>query len=131
MNELDVSPMIAALRSHPEQFEEFAPHHLFHLPSRHDFYFHSGNKASVSAHCGCSSLNISPEQQEAISNAFRQWHNSYWRTIVINREFASHFSPPSLFRGMLIKLVGATYRRLIAGREPHYRQDIDRELERI
>lgn len=120
MNELDISPMVAALRSNPEQFEEVGHGQLLHLPSRHDFQFYAGKKVSVSALCDCSSLRISDEQQAQLSDAFREWHATYWRAVLINREFASHFAPPSAFRRLMINLTGRLHRACIAGREKHY-----------
>ena len=119
---LDVSPMITALRSNPEQFEHVRGR-LRHLPSRHDFHFRPDGRVTIGARCNCSALAITYDQQAALTEAYKKWRSEYWRPIEINREFASHFRPPSYVRSVLIQLTGKLHRALISGREQHYHDD--------
>jgi hypothetical protein len=106
---LELAPAITALRSRPEEFE-FSHDTLHHLPSRHRFRFDSEDDIRIEALCDCSLLRARPEQAKALHEAFRDWRTSYWRPLEINREFASHFEPPPLWRRVAIWLL----QRLIA-----------------
>ncbi|SJZ30375.1 hypothetical protein SAMN02745126_00006 [Enhydrobacter aerosaccus] len=109
MTYLELAPAITALRSRPEEFE-FTDGCLHHLNSRHRFHFRSDNEVEIHALCDCSLLRARPEQAKDFHAAYREWHASYWRPMEINREFASHFAPPPLWRRAAIWLL----RRLLA-----------------
>jgi hypothetical protein len=106
---LELAPAITAIRSRPEEFE-FSNNTLHHLRSRHTFRFLSDGDMEIHAACDCASLRASPEQIKVFHTAYRQWYASYWRPLEINREFASHFAPPSLWRRFAIWLL----RRLLS-----------------
>ena len=109
MTYLELAPAITAIRSRPEEFE-FSHDGLHHLPSRHRFRFISEGDVRIDAACDCSTLQASPEQAKAFHAAYREWHLSYWRPLEINREFASHFDSPPLWRRLAVKLL----RRLLS-----------------
>jgi hypothetical protein len=109
MTTLDLAPAIAALRERPEEFE-LVGEFLRHPRSRHAFRPVGEDDLQVDAHCDCSLLRASPEQSRAFRAAWRDWQASYWRVREINREFASHFAPPPLWRRLAIALL----RRLAA-----------------
>ena len=100
---LELSPAIAALRARPEEFE-FSNDTLHHLSSRHSFRFLNDESVEIHAHCGCVFLKASPEQTKVFHAAHREWHESYWRPLEINRAFASHFEP-ALWRRAAIWLL--------------------------
>jgi hypothetical protein len=110
---LELAPAITAIRSRPEEFE-FSNNTLHHLNSRHRFYFVSDDDVEIHAACDCATLRASPEQTKVFHTAYREWHASYWRPLEINREFASHFAPPSVWRRLAIGLL----RRLLSGPQP-------------
>jgi hypothetical protein len=119
MTYLDVSPMIAALGTNPEHFE-FTKGSLHHIPSHHRFQFDRKGRVQISALCDCSTLAVSSDQQAALCKAFDEWRVNYWRPIEINKEFASHFDPPSAFRRLLINLTARLQRALLTqGREKY------------
>jgi hypothetical protein len=95
MSYLNVSPMISALRTSPEQFAVNRGT-LQHIPSRHSFHFDSQGRLTIAARCGCSTLAVERDQEIELVKAFRQWNEEYWRPRQINEEFASHFAAPSL-----------------------------------
>ena len=101
---LELAPAITALRSRPEEFE-FSHDTLHHLPSRHRFRVDSENDVRIEAMCDCSMLRARPEQAKVFHDAYREWHASYWRPLEINREFASHFEAPPLWRRVAIWLL--------------------------
>ncbi len=104
MTYLDLAPAISALRSRPEEFE-FSHDSLHHLRSRHRFHFVSEDDVRIDAACDCAQLRASREQARALHGAYREWRASYWRSVEINREFASHFEPPPLWRRWAIWLL--------------------------
>lgn len=106
---LELAPAITAIRSRPEEFE-FSNNTLHHVRSRHSFRFLSDDDVQIHAACDCSSLRASPEQTKVFHAAYREWHASYWRPLEINREFASHFGPPPVWRRFAIWLL----RRLLS-----------------
>ena len=112
MSYLDVTPMIASLRTMPEHFE-MDRDWLVHIPSRHSFQFDATGRVRIMARCSCSSLSIRPIQQPELCELFHHWHTSYWRPLLINREFASHFLPPSRVRQFLITAVARLHRALL------------------
>lgn len=103
MSNLNVSPMISALRTSPEQFA-VTRGTLQHIPSRHSFHFDSNGALTIAARCGCSTLVVEREQELELVKAFRQWNEEYWRPRQINEEFASHFAAPSLTIRVLLWL---------------------------
>jgi hypothetical protein len=111
---LNVSPMISALQDYPETFS-FESGELYHIPSRHRFQFDSQDHVTVDANCDCSSLRVSAEQEGVLYDAYQHWQTNYWRAVEINREFATHFAPPSRFRAWLIRFTGWLHRRAITG----------------
>ena len=106
MTYLELAPAITALRSRPDEFE-FSNNTLHHLPSRHRFRFQGEDDVRIEAACDCSLLRARPEQAKVFHSAYREWHASYWRPLEINREFASHFEPPPLWRRAAIWLLRA------------------------
>lgn len=112
MNYLDVSPMIAALRDSPHDFEiQFG--RLSHIRSQHSFRFGPHGVVEVIAACDCTLLAVSSAQGRELAQAYCEWERDYWRPLTINREFASHFSrSPS--RQFLISLTGRIHRWLLA-----------------
>jgi len=113
MTYLELAPAITALRSRPEEFE-FSNDTLHHARSRHRFHFVSADDVQIHADCDCSFLRASREQTKVFHAAYREWYVSYWRPLEINREFASHFAPPSLWRRLAIRLL----RRLLSWPQP-------------
>jgi len=104
MTYLELAPAITALRSHPTEFE-LRDSALHHLGSRHSFRFASPDEVRIEAFCDCSQLRATPRQSRELHDAFQQWQASYWRPLLINREFADHFAPPGLFRRTMISLL--------------------------
>ena len=110
MTYLDVSPMIASLRTMPEDFE-IKEGWLHHIPSRHNFMFDQEGHVQIRAQCNCSMLSVRHEQGQQLYSSYREWQTTYWRPLLINREFASHFRR-SWFRQALIDLTAWLNRRL-------------------
>ncbi|MBS0222536.1 MAG: hypothetical protein JSR91_17540 [Proteobacteria bacterium] len=106
---LDLTPAITALRSRPEEFE-FSNNTLHHLTSRHSFRFAGEGDVQIDARCDCSLLRATPDQNRILYAAYREWYDTYWRSVEINREFATHFQPPALWRRLAIWLL----RRLLS-----------------
>jgi hypothetical protein len=117
---LDVSPMMAALRTMPEEFE-LNHGWLQHIPTRHSFRFDPDGQVLLRADCNCAQMAIKAEQEKELSACFLEWQAQYWRPLQINREFASHFAPRSLPRRILIRLTGWLYNRLLQRREERHR----------
>jgi hypothetical protein len=109
---LDVSPMMVALRTMPEEFE-LNHGWLQHTPSRHSFRFDPDGRVQLRAACNCAQLAIKADQERELSACFLEWQSHYWRPLQINREFASHFAPRSATRRFLIKLTGWLHDRLL------------------
>jgi hypothetical protein len=101
---LDLAPAIATLGSRPEEFE-FTRGSLHHMTSRHCFRFQGEDEVQIHALCDCSLLRARPEQVRAFHAAFRQWHAAYWQPLQINREFASHFARPPMWRRLAVRLL--------------------------
>jgi hypothetical protein len=118
---LDVSPLMASLRTRPEEFD-FRGDWLRHVPSRHSFKFETGGRVQIRAECNCAFLAIHPHQERQLTDSFETWHANYWRPLEINREFASHFRPRPAWRRVLIALTTRLNRWLV-GNEPDYRAD--------
>ena len=109
---LDVAPMMVALRTTPEDFE-LNNGWLQHLPSRHHFKFLADGRVRLHAECNCSHLAIKAEQERALTACFYEWQASYWRPLLINREFASHFRRRSALRQLLIDLTAKLHQWLL------------------
>jgi hypothetical protein len=118
---LDVSPLMASLRTRPEEFD-FHGEWLRHVPSHHNFKFEPGGRVQIRAECNCAFLAIHPQQERQLGNAFENWHTNYWRPLEINREFASHFRPRSGWRRALLA-VTTRLNRWLVGSEPEYHTD--------
>jgi len=108
---LDLSPMLQAMRVRPSEFE-MQGGYLHHIPSRHLLNFDHSGIARVHARCDCAMLDVSREQSEEMRAAMSAWKVVYWeprlaeieaekRAAAINREFASHFRPPTPWRRFL------------------------------
>lgn len=122
MNYLDVSPMMTALRTTPEDFD-MNGRWLRHNPSRHCFRFDPGH-VTVRSGCTCSFLMIHPDQQLELERNFQAWQASYWRPIEINRQFAGHFRTRSRIRRALIRGVAALHRWLSQQQDRYYPSDL-------
>src|SRR5260370_21311515 len=108
---LDLSPMLQAMRVRPSEFE-MQGICLHHIPSHHLLNFDPSGLARVHARCDCAMLDVSRAQSEEMRAAMSAWRVVYWeprlteieaerRVAAINREFASHFRPPSMWRRFL------------------------------
>ncbi len=115
---LDVSPLMASLRTRPEEFD-FKGDWLRHIPSRHSVKFEPSGRVQIRAECDCAFLAIHPQQERLLADSFQSWRTNYWRPLEINREFASHFRRGSILRRALIALTGKMNRWLIEER-PEY-----------
>jgi hypothetical protein len=102
---LDVSPMVAALRERPEDFE-MKGKWLLHKASHHRFKLGCEGNVRLEAPCDCSFLTVSRGQGQELWQAYQIWHQAYWRPTVINRQFASHFRQPSWWWRLLRHVVG-------------------------
>ena len=100
MPDLDVSPMIAALRACPTDFD-MKSGRLHHIPSGHRVVFDPfGGSARIEARCDCATLHISRKQSRELQLAYLDWKETYWRTVQINREFAAHFDRRARWRAL-------------------------------
>ena len=118
MSHLDVSPLMTALREAPDEFE-LSGGWLNHIGSSHSFRFGPGDQVEINAACNCSLLSIKPEQLPELSRSFRKWESDYWRPLLINREFASHFGQRPFLRRMLIALTARLHRWLLRSPRVH------------
>lgn len=109
---LDVTPMITALRTTPDEFE-LVDGWLNHTRSAHSFRFDGEDDVELRAACDCTLLAIRREQRRELTECFHEWERSYWRPLQINREFASHFARKPGLRQMLIVLTGRLHRWLL------------------
>lgn len=105
---LDLTPMLQAMRARPEEFE-MQGSYLRHVPSHHLLNFDIWGNARVHARCDCAMLDVSHQQSEEIKAAIAAWRIVHWEPRLarieaekqaarINRDFAAHFAPPSLWR---------------------------------
>jgi hypothetical protein len=117
MTYLDVSPMMTSLRTMPEDFE-IKDGWLHHIPSRHDFKFDPDGNVALRAQCDCAQLAVRTEQGRELAAAYHQWDTHYWRPLMINREFASHFQRSAL-RQFLIDVTASLHRRLMQQSHHH------------
>ena len=121
---LDVSPMMVALRTAPEEFE-MDDGWLHHLRSRHSFKFDALGRVEIRANCHCASLSIRRDQAPDLTASYREWQADYWRPLQINREFASHFASRAPLRRALIAMTARLHRWLVEDHLPrHHRDDI-------
>ena len=115
---LDVSPMMTALRTMPEEFE-LTNGWLHHIRSQHSFRFSHSFRLGASGHvqirasCDCALLAVRPEQEPQLAACFREWEASYWTPLQINREFASHFARRPGLLPRLAALAGRLHRWLL------------------
>jgi hypothetical protein len=112
MSYLDVSPMLTALRTAPDQFE-LVDGWLHHVSSWHNFRFGPDDQIEIRAACNCAQLAVRPEQRTVLAICFREWESAYWRPLQINREFALHFSPKTGLSRLMILLTGRLHRWLL------------------
>jgi hypothetical protein len=108
---LDLTPMLQAMRARPSEFEMYGPF-LQHICSQHLLEVDRRGNVHVHSRCDCARLEVSREQGEEMMAALSAWKIVYWephlaqievekRAAKINREFASHFRPPSAWRRFL------------------------------
>jgi hypothetical protein len=108
---LDLTPMLQAMRGRPSEFEMCGPF-VQHIRSQHLLEVDRRGNVRVHARCDCARLEVSREQGEEMMAALSAWKIVYWephlaqieaekRAAKINREFASHFRPPSAWRRFL------------------------------
>lgn len=111
---LNVTPMLEAMRARPYEFE-MQGSYFHHIPSDHRVQFDLWGNARVHAQCDCHMLDISREQSGELKTALAVWKAYFWqprleaiaaekRAAKINRQFASHFRPPGLFRRFLNRM---------------------------
>jgi hypothetical protein len=112
---LDISPMITALRTTPDEFE-LVEGWLNHTRSSHGVRFDPNDDVELRAACNCTLLPIRPEQRRDLADCFREWESSYWRPLQINREFASHFLRKPGLRQMMIVLTSRLHHWLLRPR---------------
>ena len=62
---VDVSPMMVAFRTSPEDFE-MRGGWLHHIPSRHQFLFGPDDKVQLVAECNCASLSIKSGSEPSV-----------------------------------------------------------------
>jgi hypothetical protein len=118
MAHLDVSPVLTALRTAPEEFE-LVRGCLYHRPSAHSFLLDPNGNVRLAANCNCASLAVRHEDGLELWRRFQAWQTDYWTPLTINREFASHFRPRSAVRQTLINLVERLHRALVDGGRRH------------
>jgi hypothetical protein len=117
MRRLDLTPMIAAMRDRPGDFDMEGAW-LRHLPSGHAFLIQKGKVARIEARCSCAELVAEPQQLAKLAILLRAWTEGYWRPIEIeraaerraaeiNRQFAAHFRPPNYLRRLRLRLSDA------------------------
>jgi hypothetical protein len=97
---LDISPLITALRQRPGEFA-WNDGWLRHVPSDHRFKFDVAGKVAIRADCACAAMRVQESQGRELYTAAESFTRDYWRPMVINRHFASHFERPSLFARFL------------------------------
>jgi hypothetical protein len=113
--------MLQAMRARPSEFE-MQGSYLRHKPSHHLVNFDIWGNARVHARCDCAMLDVTRDQSQELKEAIAAWKIIYWeprlaqlaaarRAAEINREFASHFRPPGLWRRFFA---------LFRSDEPHY-----------
>jgi hypothetical protein len=113
---LDVSSMISALRSQPEDFE-YDHGWLNHVPSRHRFQFDKLGRVTIEAACGCAAMSIKPEQSDELVTTFKTWRREYWVPLETNREFAGHFRRPNAWT-RLFRDIRMAFRRFLRREAP-------------
>lgn len=111
MRFLDVSPMIAALRTRPADFE-LDGSWLYHFPSHHRFKVDQEGNVTLDARCDCALLRVRRDQGKELWKAFQIWQSAYWRPTEINKEFALHFRSPNLWQRLYRRLRGTVRQAL-------------------
>jgi hypothetical protein len=101
---LELSPMIAALRDRPADFEVDRGW-LVHFPSRHCFMFDGLGNVAMRTRCECAHLSVRLEDGQDLWTAFQDWHANYWHPIEINRQFAAHFRRPNVLQRALRRVL--------------------------
>jgi len=114
MSYLDVSPMMVALRTMPEEFE-VREGWLHHSPSRHSFAFDREGQVRLRAECNCVHLSVERHQAKELFETYQSWQANYWQPLLINQEFASHFHRSPL-RNALIQMTAWLHNRLLQRR---------------
>jgi hypothetical protein len=109
---LELSPMIAALRDRPADFEVDRGW-LVHFPSRHCFMFDRLGNVAMRARCECAHLSGRLEDGQELWTAFQDWHASYWRPIEVNRQFAAHFRRPNILQRAFRRILAKARRVLL------------------
>jgi len=79
---LDVSPMMVALRTMPEEFE-MKGDWLWHTPSQHSFKFDTKGHVQLRAECNCSFLAVKTQQEQALWISIQEWRTNYWRATAV------------------------------------------------
>ena len=97
MANLDISPMLAAMREQPTAFS-MTQDWLKHRPSRHRFKVDPTGHVIVDTQCGCAALSVRVEQGRELYEALRIWREEYWIPRQVNRHFARHFRPQPFWR---------------------------------
>ena len=115
---LDVNPLMASLRTRPDEFN-FKGDWLTHTPSRHSFRFEPSGRVQIRAECNCAYLAIHPQQEKQLADSFRDWRTNYWQPLEINREFASHFHGRAGLRRWLIALTAKLNAWAMGGADRH------------
>jgi hypothetical protein len=98
---LDLSPMLAAMRTRPDEFD-MQGSFFRHRPSHHLLNFDGWGNARLHTGCDCATLDISRAQSDEMKAALAAWKVMYWeprlariqaekRAAKINRKFAAHF----------------------------------------
>jgi hypothetical protein len=100
---LDIAPMLAAMREQPNTFS-LSNGWLKHRPSRHWFKVQADGQVTVDAECGCAGLLVRTEQGRELYDALQTWQAEYWVPREINRHFAGHFRPASLWQRWVHKI---------------------------
>ena len=94
---LDISPMLAAMREQPAAFS-MTKDWLRHRPSRHRFKVDPAGHVIVDAECGCAALSVRIEQGRELYEALKAWREEYWIPHQVNQHFARHFRPQPFWR---------------------------------
>jgi len=121
MAELNLAPMLNALRAHPEEFE-MSHGWLRHMKSDHRFQIATSGRLQIHADCNCHLLEVNRSQAEEFRVAFSSWQVMYWQPHLdaiaekkqaaeiermapeINRTFAAHFTVQSFLQRFIAKI---------------------------
>lgn len=103
MAHLDISPMLDAMREHPDAFS-LSDGWLKHRSGRHRFKVQADGYVIVDADCGCSGLSVHSEQGRQLYEALESWRVEYWVPREIDRLFGWHVRPASFWRRWVRKV---------------------------